>query len=219
VLVYPDGMLAPDRALAFALVAFGIIVVPGPSVLFVISRGVVLGRRAALATAVGNNAGLWLQVVAVAVGLGTILSRSLAVFTIIKLGGAGYLIFLGIQAVRHRRTLAAALGAPAPHRRTRRILREGFVVGLTNPKAALLFTAILPQFVDRTQGHVPVQLLGFGLIAVAIALVSDSAWAMLAGTARAWLCRTPRRLELLGGTGGVIMIGLGVRLALSGRKD
>lgn len=212
-------MLTPDRALAFALVAFGIIVVPGPSVLFVVSRGVVLGRRAALATAFGNNAGLWLQVVAVAVGLGTILSRSIVLFTIIKLAGAGYLVFLGIQAVRHRRALAGALGGAVPQRRTRRILREGFVVGATNPKAALLFTAILPQFVDRSQGHVPVQLLGFGLIAVLIALVSDSAWALAAGSARAWLGRSPRRLELLGGAGGVIMVGLGLRLAFTGRKD
>jgi threonine/homoserine/homoserine lactone efflux protein len=211
----PDG----GRLAAFALVSFAIIVVPGPSVLFVVSRGVSLGRRAALTTVLGNEAGLLVQVIAVAVGLGAIVERSLAVFTIVKLGGAAYLIFLGVQAIRDRRALATALEVEVSRKTPRRIFREGFFVGATNPKSLILFTAILPQFVNRANGHVAVQLLVLGLISVVIALMSDSAWGLLAGTVRSWLGRSPRRLAAMGGTGGLFMVGLGVRLAFTGRRD
>jgi threonine/homoserine/homoserine lactone efflux protein len=212
-------MVDVERVLAFALVAFGIIVVPGPTVLFVVSRGVALGRGAAVLSALGNNAGLLLQVIAVALGLGALVTQSAAVFTVLKLIGAGYLIYLGVQAIRHRSAMSSALAASPPAQRSRRVLREGFIVGATNPKAALLFTAILPQFVDRSQGHVPLQMFAFGLVAVLIALVSDTVWGLAAGTARSWLGRSPRRLEVMGGAGGVIMVGLGVRLAFTGRHD
>ncbi|MGH2586220.1 MAG: LysE family translocator [Dehalococcoidia bacterium] len=211
-------MVDGERLAAFALVAFGIIAVPGPSVLFVVSRGVALGRRAAVASALGNDAGLLVQVVAVAFGLGAIVTESAAVFTAVKLAGAVYLIYLGVQAIRHRSALASVLEGTVPAR-TGRVVREGFIVGATNPKAALLFTAILPQFVDPSRGHVPVQMLIFGLVAVSIAVVCDTTWGLLAGTARAWLGRSRRRLDLLGGAGGVIMVGLGVRLAFTGRHD
>jgi threonine/homoserine/homoserine lactone efflux protein len=207
------------RLAAFALVSFAIIVVPGPSVLFVVSRGVSLGRRAALTTVLGNEAGLLVQVIAVAVGLGAIVEQSLAVFTIVKLGGAAYLIFLGVQAIRDRRALAAALEVEVSRKTPRRIFREGFFVGATNPKSLMLFTAILPQFVNRANGHVAVQLLALGLISVVIALISDSAWGLLAGTVRSWLGRSPKRLAVMGGTGGLFMVGLGVRLAVTGRRD
>ncbi len=213
-------MPPPDHVLAFALTAFAIIVVPGPSVLFVISRGVSLGRRAAIATVVGNCLGVYVQVIAVAVGIGSIVERSITVFTAIKLAGAAYLVYLGVQAFRHRRSLAGALAAGPPARICRaRIVREGFVVGLTNPKAMVFFAAILPQFVDRSAGGVPFQLLVLGMIFVLIAFVSDGTWGLAAGTARGWLARSPRRLAVIGGTSGLVMIGLGVRLALTGRKD
>ena len=105
------------------------------------------------------------------------------------------------------------------YKRARRLFRDGFVVGATNPKSVILFGAILPQFVARSNGHVTVQLLVLGLTAVVIALVCDSVWALLAGTARSWLGRSPRRLALIGGTGGLVMVGLGLRLALTGRRD
>src|SRR5215216_3149996 len=101
-------MVDPSRLVALALTAFAIIAVPGPSVLFVISRGVTLGRRAGLATVLGNAAGLAVQVVAVAAGLGTIVERSITTFTVIKVCGALYLVYLGVQALRHRRSLADA---------------------------------------------------------------------------------------------------------------
>jgi len=124
-----------------------------------------------------------------------------------------------VQAVRHRRTLARVLDAATAPRGTRRILREGYVVGITNPKAAVFMAAVLPQFTDPARGHVPIQLLLLGLVFVGIALVSDSIWGLAAGYTRGWLGRSPQRLEALGGLGGLVMIGLGVRLALVGRRD
>ncbi len=208
---------ASDLA-AFAPASFVLIVIPGPSVLFVISRGVVLGRRAALATVVGNCAGVYVQVAAVALGVGAIVERSAVVYDTIKLAGAAYLVWLGVRTFRNRRDLAQALGAPVTAKSGRRILREGFVVGLTNPKAAVFFAAILPQFTDPSLGHVPLQMLALGVVFIAIALVCDGAWGLVAGTARERLAASPRRLEAIGGAGGVVLVGLGVGLAVTGRK-
>ena len=212
-------MVATSSLLAFAATAFALIVIPGPSVLFVISRGVALGRRAAVATVLGNAAGAYAQVVVVALGLGALIERSATLFTAVKLVGAAYVVYLGVQAIRHRERLASVIDAATAPRGRRRILREGFVVGVTNPKAAVFMAAVLPQFTDPAGGHVPIQLLVLGLVFVAIALVSDSIWGLAAGSARTWLGRSPRRLEALGGIGGLVMIGLGVRLAVTGRQD
>jgi threonine/homoserine/homoserine lactone efflux protein len=212
-------MPSADRLVALALTAFVLIAIPGPSVLFVVSRSVTLGRRAGLATVVGNAAGIYVQAIAVAIGIGSIVERSVAVFEVIKLAGAAYLVFLGIQAFRARRRLAAAFDPLTPPKSGGRLVRDGFVVGVTNPKAIVIFTAVLPQFADPAAGHVPLQLLVFGLIFVLIALVSDGMWALAAGTARQWLVNSPRRLEAVGGAGGIVMIGLGLHLAIGGRKD
>lgn len=216
-------MVPLEQVAAFSLVALAIIVVPGPSVLFVISKGISLGRRAALASVVGNTAGVSLQVVAVAAGIGPVVEGSVLAFNLLKLAGAGYLIFLGVQAFRHRRRLGEAVAgsaavAAAPVS-TRRNLRDGFVVGMANPKAIVFFTAMLPQFTDPSRGWVPLQLLTLGVIFMAIALVSDGAWGLAAGTARGWLARSPRRLAALGGTSGVVMVGLGLQLLTSNRND
>ena len=212
-------MIPASHLLAFALVAFALIIVPGPNVLFIISRSLMLGRTAGVGTALGGQIGVYVQVAAVAFGVGAVVERSMAVFTVIKLAGAAYLVYLGVQALRHRRSLAAALGTQTEPRTIRRILRDGFFVGLTNPKAIVFFVAVLPQFVDRSAGHVPAQMLFLGAIFMAIAVVCDSTWALVAGTARAWLARSPRRMEIIGGTGGLVMIGIGASLAVSGRSD
>jgi len=212
-------VLPTAHLLAFTLTAFALIVVPGPSVLFTVSRALTLGRLAGVATVAGNTAGVYVQVMAVAVGIGAVVERSVTVFTIIKLGGAAYLIFLGVQAIRHRRKLAEALGSRMESKSVARVMADGFAVGIGNPKAIVFFAAVLPQFVDRQAGHIPQQLLLLGAVFAGIALLSDSAWALAAGSARAWFGRSPRRLELIGGTGGLVMIGIGATLALSGRKD
>jgi threonine/homoserine/homoserine lactone efflux protein len=212
-------MLPTTHLVAFTLTAFVLIAVPGPSVLFTVSRAIALGRAAGVATVAGNTVGAFAQVVAVAFGVGPLVERSVALFTVLKLAGACYLMFLGVQAIRHRRSLAAALGAEVERKTTVRMMLDGFTVGVTNPKVVVFFAAMLPQFVDRQAGHVPVQIIMLGAIFAGIALISDSTWAVAAGTVRAWLSSSPRRLALLGGTGGLLMIGIGARLALTGRND
>jgi threonine/homoserine/homoserine lactone efflux protein len=202
----------------FVLASFILVVIPGPSVLFVISRGVALGRKAAVLTVAGNTAGVFLQAVLVAAGVGSLVERSVTAYEILRLAGAAYIVYLGVQAIRHRRALSTALDASAV-RGSRRLVREGFIVGITNPKAIVFFTAVLPQFIDPHGAPVPVQMVVLGAISGLVALVSDSAWGILAGSARAWLAGAPHRLERLGGGGGVMMIALGARLAVTGRKD
>jgi threonine/homoserine/homoserine lactone efflux protein len=203
----------------FLVTVYVVILIPGPSVLFVVSRGLALGRRAALATVLGNGCGFALQLVFVSVGLGAVIARSDTVFVVLKLCGAAYLIYLGFSKIRDRKALAGMLagGSLAP-RSTRTAVREGFVVGATNPKGLIIFTAILPQFIERSHGHATLQLFTLGLIAIAIALLSDGAWGLASGSARQWLGRSPQRLERLSATGGVMLIGLGVGLALTGRR-
>jgi threonine/homoserine/homoserine lactone efflux protein len=157
--------------------------------------------------------------VAVAFGVGALVERSVAIFTVIKLAGAAYLVYLGVQAIRHRGSLRAALEVAAQPRSLGRILSDGIAVGATNPKVIVFFAAVLPQFVNRSAGHVQVQMLLLGSVFLAIAVVCDSSWALAAGSARSWLARSPRRLEMVGGAGGLAMIGIGASLALTGRKD
>jgi threonine/homoserine/homoserine lactone efflux protein len=213
--------MLPSRHLAeFLITVYVLILIPGPSVLFVVSRGVSLGRRAALATAVGNASGFSLQLALVSIGVGSIVARSDAVFTGLKLVGAAYLVFLGVRNIRDRKALAKVFGpAQVAPKSLGRIVREGFFVGATNPKGLIIFTAVLPQFIDRSEGHVTLQLASLGAICIMIALLSDGAWAIASGTARQWLGRSERRLEALTATGGVMLIGLGIGLAVTGRKN
>ena len=214
-------MLTLDQVLAFGLAAFVLIVIPGPSVVFVIGRALAYGRGVALASVAGNSLGLLTIVVLVALGLGVVVQESIAVFNVLKLLGAAYLVYLGIEAVRRRKEFLAhdpadpAAGAGRAAMSRRRAVRQGYVVGVTNPKAYLILAAVLPQFVDRGAGHVQVQLLLLGLLAFAIGMVSDSAWAIVASQLRSWFIRSPRRGEAVGAVGGLSMIGLGVGLALT----
>jgi threonine/homoserine/homoserine lactone efflux protein len=215
-------MLPTRHLLEFVLTIYVLIVIPGPSVLFVISRGVALGRRAALASVLGNTGGLILQLVLVAIGIGSIVASSDAVFTVVKLLGAAYLIYLGARNIIRRKSLAS-LFAPATGAVQRkplgRTIREGFFVGATNPKGVLMFTAILPQFIVRSQGHVTLQLALLGAICVLIGLLSDATWAIASGSARQWFGRSPRRLERMTGAGGAMLIALGFGLALTSRRS
>jgi threonine/homoserine/homoserine lactone efflux protein len=214
-------MLPTHHLLAFLLTVYILILIPGPSVLFVVSRGVALGRRAAVATALGNESGFALQLVLVAIGVGSLVARSDAVFTALKLLGAAYLVFLGVRNIRDRKQLAklfapAVAAEPKP---LRRIYREGFFVGATNPKGVIIFTAVLPQFIDRSSGHVTLQLATLGTICIAIAMLSDCTWAMVSGSARTWLGRSSRRLERMTAMGGAMLIALGFGLALTSRRS
>jgi threonine/homoserine/homoserine lactone efflux protein len=211
--------MTAEQLSTFTAVAITLLVIPGPSVLFVVTRGVALGRRAALATVAGNELGICCHVVAVALGVGAIVQRSLVVFTVMKLAGTVYLVWLGIRAIRDRRHLQEAIDLAAAARSTRRLVRDGFIVGVSNPKTTLFFLAVLPQFVQPTLGHVMLQLLALGLLFVVLAALNDSLYGLAAGSVRNWLSRSPRRSEALGGASGLVMIGFGVRLAVTGRHD
>ena len=137
---------------------------------------------------------------------------------IIKFVGAAYLVYLGVQAIRHRADAADAVNGQAPPRSHWRQLGEGFVVGVTNPKTIAFFVAVLPQFVSFSAGSIPLQLFELGVVFIVLALICDSVWALAASAARDWFARSPRRASHLAATGGVMMIGLGGVLALSGNK-
>ena len=210
-------MVPLSNLLTFALAAAVLIAVPGPSVLFVIGRSLALGRKGGLLSVLGNALGMIPQIVAVALGVGVALAQSVLLVTIVKFAGAAYLVFLGIQAIRHRgRSTTAA--DPSRAGDTFRVLRQGFVVGATNPKSLVFFVAVLPQFVEYSAGGIPLQLATLGAVFLLIALVSDSIWALAAGTARQWFARSPRRISTLSTTGGAMMIALGGTLALTGTK-
>jgi threonine/homoserine/homoserine lactone efflux protein len=205
---------------AFGLAAFVIIAIPGPSVLFTVGRALVYGRGVALLTVLGNSLGLLAVSVLVALGLGAVVAESIVLYTVVKLAGAAYLCWLGVQALRHRKPVhvedAAAPAATVPGARA---VRQGFVVGVSNPKTFMMFAAVLPQFVDRGRGDVTWQLLELGLLAFVIALLSDSVWALLASRLRMWFNGSPTRGRALGTVGGTSMIGLGVGLVATGRPD
>jgi threonine/homoserine/homoserine lactone efflux protein len=211
-------MPAPELMIGFAIASFLIIIVPGPSVLFVISRALAYGRRTAVTTAIGGAAGSFLTAAAVSVGIGAIVQTSAVAYTVIKLVGAAYLVYLGIRAIRHRGAIRAALERQTSPLSGRRTWWEGFVVGVTNPKSAVFFAAVLPQFVDRSGAHPSLQMLVLSAIFTVIAVSSDSLYGVAAGTVRAWFARSTRRLELIGGAAGLTMVGLGLGLALSDRK-
>lgn len=212
-------MVPLSNLLTFALAAIALIALPGPSVLFVIGRSLALGRLGGFLSVLGNALGLVPIVIAVALGLGVIVTQSVVIFTIIKFVGAGYIVYLGVQAIRHRKDAAKDIGVSSARKSNWRVLAEGFMVGISNPKSLVFFVAVLPQFVDYSQGAVPLQLATLGLVFVILAVLGDSVWALTAGWARTWFATSPKRLEKLSATGGVMMIGLGGVLAASGAKS
>jgi threonine/homoserine/homoserine lactone efflux protein len=193
-------VISGGQLLGFTAAAMVMIVIPGPGVLFVVGRALSHGRRTALATAAGHAAGNYVVAAAVSVA------------------GAAYLAWLGIQAIRHRKSLADAFAAVAEPREGWRALRDGIVVGVTNPKSYILFGAILPQFVNRGAGDLVGQMLLLSLVAVLLGGASDCAWGFAASAVRNWFASSPRRFELVGGAGGLAMIGVGVTVAITGRK-
>ncbi|HZW40768.1 MAG TPA: LysE family translocator, partial [Agromyces sp.] len=148
-------MVPLENLAAFLVASVVLILIPGPSVLFVIGRTLALGRLGGLISVLGNALGMVPLVAAVALGVGALVAQSVVVFTVIKFAGALYLVYLGIQAIRHRADATAGVNGAAAPRSHWRQLGEGFVVGVTNPKTIAFFVAVLPQFVDFTVGSIP----------------------------------------------------------------
>jgi threonine/homoserine/homoserine lactone efflux protein len=198
----------------FAIAALALLVIPGPSVLYVVTRSVEQGRRAGLVSVLGLHTGTLVHIAAAATGLSALLLTSASLFNAVKLAGAAYLIFLGVSrlvkrsAPTERVVERASLG---------RIYRQGFVVNLLNPKTALFFVAFFPQFLSSGHGPVVVQILVLGAVFVVLGLCSDSTYALVAGTIGRRLrvrarTRGPRRQW-----SGLVLIGLGVFAATTRR--
>jgi threonine/homoserine/homoserine lactone efflux protein len=212
-------MVTTHQLLGFGLVAFVLIAIPGPSVVFTIGRALAYGRATALATVLGNSLGLLVVLVLVSFGLGDLVATSDTAFAILKYAGAAYLVWLGVQAFRHRSPIVVSAEHSAGALPRGRALRQGFTVGFTNPKAYVIFGAVLPPFVDRAGGHPTTQMLLLGLLAFVIGICSDSLWALLASQLRHWFGASPRRGRAMGAVGGLSMIGLGVALAATGSAE
>lgn len=206
----------PSRYPEYLVAAMIIILAPGPSVLFVIARAIAWGRATAVATVAGNVTGAFTLSLMVAFGLGPILQRSEAAFIGVQLLGGLYLIYLGIDALKHSKIHAEDMvnqGDVRPS--TLRSMRDGFWVGALNPKGLVFFAAILPQFIDRNSSTVTSQLVLMGATFAVLAFFSDGMWGIIAGTVRQWMATSPSRLVTMRRIGGCVMITLGIFTLIS----
>jgi threonine/homoserine/homoserine lactone efflux protein len=196
------------------VLAIVVIVVPGPSVVFVIGRAMILGTRGAVLSVFGNALGVGVQIVAVALGLGVLVASSPVAFGIVKVVGSLFLVYLGVEGIVHRKNFAATL-EDSGQMSTRRVMVDSSVVGITNAKTLVFFIAAFPLFVDPAIGSVPLQMLVLGAFFFVVGVASDLVWALVAGKARSWLSGSIRRLALVRLLGGVSLIALGGYLGLS----
>ncbi len=208
-------MPSPSTLTLFSGAALLLLIIPGPAVLYIVARGATQGRRAALVSVAGIHVGTLFHIAAAAAGLSAIVVASATAFSTIKLAGAGYLIYLGIKALRHKpdRTEVSVVDSWS----TRRVFTDAVVLNVLNPKTAVFFLAFVPQFVDVSAGHTTSQLLVLGALFIALGLVSDGAYALAAGYASERFAHSPtfeRRKDLVAGTS---YIGLGLITALGGR--
>jgi threonine/homoserine/homoserine lactone efflux protein len=201
--------------IAFAIASFLIIIIPGPSVLFTIGRGISYGKKAALVNVAGNSVGMFIGSLAVAIGIGTFVQSSDIAYALVGVLGGGYLVYLGYDAYRTRKDVAQALVSKADPKPMGQLFKQGFVVGFLNPKSLVFFAAVLPQFVDPKRGQIVLQMIFLAVIFFVIAVLSDGTWGIVAGTARNWLAGTPTRIEKISGAGGFIIIALGVSVIVS----
>jgi threonine/homoserine/homoserine lactone efflux protein len=206
----------PARFPEYLVAAVLIILAPGPSVLFAIARAIAWGRATAIATVAGNALGMFSLSILIAFGLGPILERSELAFISVQILGGLYLIYLGIDALRHSKVHAEDMvnqGDIKP--KTLKSIRDGFWVGALNPKGLVFFAAILPQFLDKNDANLTVQLLIMGATFALLAFIGDGIWGILAGTARVWMANSPVRLIRLRQLGGVVIVLLGVFTLIS----
>ncbi len=197
----------------FMAAALVLLITPGPAVLYIVARSIDQGRRAGLVSMLGVHAGTLVHVAAAAAGLSALLAASATAFSVIKYLGAAYLILLGVRRLLDRTT---SVTSPRPERRhLRRAFLDGVVVNVLNPKTALFFLAFLPQFVMTARGDVGAQILGLGLLFVALGVVTDGLYAVGAGTAAHWLRGNPQFVRSERWVSGSMYIGLGVVAAFS----
>ena len=203
-----------EAFVTFFIASLVLIAIPGPSVMFSVGRSLALGKKFGVLTVLGNAMGTFVWIVLVAVGLGAVIASSEIAYQVIRYGGAAYLIYLGIMTIVHRHDKTPDLGGNLKKQSVGKTLREAFIVGVSNPKTAVFFLAVLPQFVNYSAGNLWFQMLVLGLIFEVLGIIGDMTYALAAGYARDWLARNPRRLTVIITTGGAIIIALGLFLAL-----
>jgi threonine/homoserine/homoserine lactone efflux protein len=203
----------PSRLALFVGAALLLLVVPGPSVLYIVTQSVSHGRRAGMASVAGITTGTLVHIAAATIGLSALLASSALAFDVVKYLGAAYLILVGI---RRLAGLEKADQAEVPRRRSLgRLYRQGIVVNTLNPKTALFFLAFLPQFVDSTRGAAWAQILLLGLLFAGLGFVSDGVWALVAGTLGERLRRSRRFPQVQRYVSGSVFVGLGAVAAFS----
>jgi threonine/homoserine/homoserine lactone efflux protein len=198
----------------FVIAALALLLTPGPAVLYIVTRSIDQGRRAGLVSVAGVHVGTLAHIATAAAGLSALLAASAAAFGVVKYLGAAYLIYLGVRRLLERRPT----GAPSQRgpRRLRRAFLDGVVVNVLNPKTGLFFLAFLPQFVTLPRGHVGEQIIALGILFVLLGAVTDSLYALTAGSAVRWLRGRPGLLASRRWICGGLYVGLGVAAALSG---
>lgn len=209
-------MPSPETLLLFTLAALAMNISPGPSNLYVMSRSLAQGTSAGLIAAAGLATGSLFHVTVTALGLAAILKYSPIAFTVLKLGGAGYLIFLGLKMLLTK-TVPVSPDTLLPKKPLARVFRESCVVEILNPKTALFFLAFLPQFADPKAGPLAPQLLVLGFIVTLTAIPCDAVVAVLSGKAAALLRRQPLFQKLQNWISGSVLLGLGATIAI--RRD
>jgi threonine/homoserine/homoserine lactone efflux protein len=208
-------IVPPETLAVFALAALAILAVPGPAVIYIVTRSIHQGKGAGLASVLGIHCGTLVHLTAATVGLSAILVSSATAFTVVKALGALYLIVIGIRTLLGRAD-EAATDPQRPPRRRRRDFAEGVVVNILNPKTALFFLAFLPQFVDPDLGHPWLQILELGLTFMLLGLITDSMWALAAGSAGETLRKSRRWAQVQRYVSGSVFVGLGLVTALTG---
>ena len=197
----------------FVLAALVLLLTPGPAVLYIVTRSIDQGRRAGLVSVLGVHVGTLAHIFAAAAGLSALLAASATAFSVVKYLGAAYLINIGVRRLLDRST--KSLAAPGEPKRLRRAFLDGVVVNVLNPKTGLFFLAFLPQFVSVSRGHVGEQIVSLGVVFVLLGAVTDSLYALTAGSAAQWLRGKPRFLASERWISGGLYIGLGVAAAFS----
>lgn len=201
----------------FISAAVVLLVVPGPSVLYIFARSVEQGRLAGFVSILGIHTATLVHVAAAALGLSAILASSALAFSVVKYAGAAYLIWLGLKKI-FGRVEASDADITLQRQSYARLFRDGFIVNLLNPKTALFFLAFLPQFVEVSAGHVAIQIAVLGLIFILLGFMTDGCYALAAGTAGDWLKRSRGYLKFERYVSGVLFIGLGLTAAFAGNQ-
>ena len=211
-------MTDPSRFAVFAVAALALLVVPGPAVVYIVAQSLDQGHRAGVVSVLGIHVGSMVHVLAATVGLSQLLMSSATAYTVVKYAGAAYLVVMGVRRLlsRDRERQPDVVIDP---RSSKRLFRDGVVVNILNPKTALFFLAFLPQFVDVDAGHVPLQIFVLGATFVVLGLLTDTVWALAAGTVGSTLRRSAKVLKIERLATGSVFVALGALTALSGRPE